>query len=352
MPKQLFLSLFFLFFCLRGFSAVFVVTSNADSGPGTLRDALTQAAANGNLEKDYINFNLPDVSVAGRTITLLSNLPTINSDMIIDGSTQPGTALSVNGAKVVIGGNYYDPNAYIDYFYVENVNSLEVDGLIIKGFYSNYDRYTGIQVFIIGGNNKSIQLGQPGKGNVIYNCSEALEFTVGEGAFQNKSSTDNLILKNNFIGVEEDGITIADNIQSECMANYVSNIVLGGETKAEGNVFYGVVSLSPSYGADVLKNNSNIYIKNNIFGANSQEKRTADPNINTDWNNFYLTIGAYYQDTGPYSSSVQITDNVFGYEVSLSGFQKLNLMMQHNYFGVSEDQQNSLPIKAAALTLN
>jgi len=350
--RKFLLLLLFILFQLKAFSAVFVVTSNADSGPGTLRDALTQAAANGNTEKDYINFNLQDLSVAGRTITLLSNLPTINSDMIIDGSTQPGTALSVNGAKVVIGGNYYDPNAYIDYFYVENVNTFEADGLIIKGLYSNYNSSTGVQVFIIGGNNKSIKLGQPGKGNVIYNCSEALEFTVGEGSFPNKSSTDSLILKNNFIGVEEDGITIADNIQSGCQANYVSNIIFGGETKAEGNVFYGLVSLSPSYGTDVLKKNSTVYLKNNIFGANSQEKRTTDPNINTDWNSFYLSIGAYYQDTGPYSSVVQITDNVFGYEVSLSGFQKLNMVMQHNYFGVSEDQQTSLPIKAAALTLN
>jgi hypothetical protein len=84
MPKQLFLALFFLFFCLRGFSAVFVVTSNADSGPGTLRDALTQAAANGSTEKDYINFNLPDLSETGRTITVLTQLPLVSSNREFD----------------------------------------------------------------------------------------------------------------------------------------------------------------------------------------------------------------------------------------------------------------------------
>jgi len=48
MCNRKFLLLFlFLLFQLKAFSAVFVVTSNADSGPGTLHDALAQAAANG-----------------------------------------------------------------------------------------------------------------------------------------------------------------------------------------------------------------------------------------------------------------------------------------------------------------
>ena len=73
--------IFFLFLSIlsvRAFSAVFVVTSNADSGPGTLREAMTLAAANGSATKDYINFNLIDLSLAGRTITLLSQLPDVS----------------------------------------------------------------------------------------------------------------------------------------------------------------------------------------------------------------------------------------------------------------------------------
>jgi hypothetical protein len=36
----------------------FTVTSNADSGPGTLRDAIQQAAANGIGAGDVIGFNI------------------------------------------------------------------------------------------------------------------------------------------------------------------------------------------------------------------------------------------------------------------------------------------------------
>lgn len=352
--KRILIILLFTILCSRAFSAVFVVTSNADSGPGTLRDALTQAAANGTTEKDYINFNLPDVSVQGRTITLLSNLPAINSDMIIDGSTQPGTTLSANGAKVIIGGNYYDPNYYIDYFLIENVNFFEMDGLVIKSFFPEpYNNFKGAQAIIIAGHNKAINFGQPGKGNVIYDCSQAIECAVGESYyFPEKSSTTTFTLKANFIGLKEDGITIPEGIQSNIGLNYAANIILGGDAKAEGNVIYGLVALSPSSGTDNFNYNAAIKIKNNVFGANILQQRTNDPNINTDWNSFYLVIAVNPNNTYSNSSSIQVTDNVFGYALGVSGFQKLNLLIQHNFFGVSADLKNSLPIAASALTLN
>ena len=115
-------------------AAVFVVTSNADSGPGTLREALTKAAANGSAEKDYINFNLPDLSEAGRTIAIKIDLPQITSDLIIDGSTQPGAPLSVNGAKIVIKGE--GEKALLVYcFILGSVADFEMYGLIVKNLY-------------------------------------------------------------------------------------------------------------------------------------------------------------------------------------------------------------------------
>jgi len=343
--------LFFLlfFFSLKAFSAVFVVTSNADSGPGTLRDALTLAAANGSATTDYINFNLPDLSEAGRTITILSNLPAITSDVVIDGSTQPGTLLSVNGAKVIVGGSYTDQNSYIDYFLIQNVNNVEIDGLIIKSFFpAPYDIYKGVQAIIIDGNNKTITLGQPGKGNVIYNCSEALQCAVGEGAyFPNKSSTENFICKDNLIGVKEDGIgTDAGNSSSQFILNFVSNATIGGDTKAEGNVFYAITALSPSYGTNNFSKNANYTIKNNIFGANTQQQVT---NIN---NNNFLSIGVDPNLTYNQSTTISITDNVFGYALAVNGFQLLNLQVQRNFFGASSDLKNKLQINQSAIVLS
>ena len=79
-----------------------MVTSNADSGPGTLRDALTQAAANGSAVQDSIHFNLADTSAAGRTITILTDLPIVSSNLVIDGTTQNGAVFGASNAKVII----------------------------------------------------------------------------------------------------------------------------------------------------------------------------------------------------------------------------------------------------------
>jgi hypothetical protein len=70
-------------------AATFTVTSKADSGPGTLRDAITQANANGTAITDYIYFNIPATTLSDRTIILNSDLPALSSNMVIDASTQP-----------------------------------------------------------------------------------------------------------------------------------------------------------------------------------------------------------------------------------------------------------------------
>ena len=85
-------------------AANLVVTSNADSGAGTLRAAV--ATANGNTEADTITFNLPDDS---RTITLDSQIifgTTYNTT--VDGTGQGVTVSGNNASRVfvgVVGGN-------------------------------------------------------------------------------------------------------------------------------------------------------------------------------------------------------------------------------------------------------
>jgi hypothetical protein len=68
-----------------------VVTNNADSGPGTLRSAITNAASGA-----VITFG-PNLS--GATITLSSTL-TINTNLTIDASALPG-GLQINGNRAV-----------------------------------------------------------------------------------------------------------------------------------------------------------------------------------------------------------------------------------------------------------
>lgn len=96
MKKVTILGLFFLLFLNNLIAATRTVTSNADSGSGTLREALSTAAAS-----DIINFNLPK----GSTIKLESHLPIIDKSLTINGSNA--------ARKVTINGQSKYPGFFV-----------------------------------------------------------------------------------------------------------------------------------------------------------------------------------------------------------------------------------------------
>jgi predicted outer membrane repeat protein len=81
---------------LAPLSATLTVTSTADSGPGTLRDALATAS-----DGDTINFSV----AANSIITLTSGELTVNTSVTIDGSTATNLIVSGNGASRVFNLN-------------------------------------------------------------------------------------------------------------------------------------------------------------------------------------------------------------------------------------------------------
>ena len=82
-------------------AATFTVTTNADSGAGSLRTAITGANAAAGL--DTIQFNISGAGV--QTISLASQLPVITSPVIIDGTTQPGAnCTTVGGLLIELNG--------------------------------------------------------------------------------------------------------------------------------------------------------------------------------------------------------------------------------------------------------
>src|SRR5881275_870955 len=70
-------------------AAMFTVTTGADSGPGSLREAIGFANAASTAPR-VINFNIPGGGV--QTIALASALPAVTKATMIDATTQPGYA--------------------------------------------------------------------------------------------------------------------------------------------------------------------------------------------------------------------------------------------------------------------
>jgi hypothetical protein len=96
-------------------ASAITVTSNADSGAGTLRQAIADACAGGT-----INFN---ASLSGGTIHLASTL-TLSKDVTIDGS-----ALT---SKITISGDTdNDTVGDVRVFYVNNLVTVALDSLIV-----------------------------------------------------------------------------------------------------------------------------------------------------------------------------------------------------------------------------
>lgn len=146
-----------------------VVTSNADSGPGTLRDAITFAKANGSAVTDTISFDIPETIFNLRMIELVTELPSLSSNIVLDGTTQPGTAYGTTDAKICVKKNDYAPTFTM--LTIENAVNVQVYGMCLyygywQGFFGAPSRSKtlyGINLL----NAKNIIIGVPGKGNVI-----------------------------------------------------------------------------------------------------------------------------------------------------------------------------------------
>ena len=113
----------------------YAVTTPADAGPGSLRQAILDA--NAHVGPDVIAFNLPGLGV--RTIRLASELPSILGTTTIDGLTQPGASCASWPATLLVhlDGSGLDPSSGL------SVNGLTVEtggggsliqGLVVNGF--------------------------------------------------------------------------------------------------------------------------------------------------------------------------------------------------------------------------
>lgn len=76
----------------RTVPATFTVTTTADAGAGSLRQAILDANVAG---PDAIAFTIPGAGV--QTIRPLSQLPTVTDPLVIDGYSQPGSHPNTNG---------------------------------------------------------------------------------------------------------------------------------------------------------------------------------------------------------------------------------------------------------------
>ncbi len=230
-------------------SAIFMVINTADSGSGSLRQAILDSNYSESSNKTII-FNIPGSGI--RTISPLSPLPVINCQVVIDGTTQPlyagsplieingGNATGASGGLIVAGNNttikaltinrFKDGAAVIfqgDYnTIVSSYLGTSADG--ISAPTTNNNKY-GVDIQSMTGYNR-IGGATPNLRNIISGNSNAgisirLGTNVANGIY------------GNYIGVGADGTTSLPNLGNgiEFIAGGGGNAI-GNSDPASGNL--------------------------------------------------------------------------------------------------------------------
>lgn len=244
--------------------ATFTVTSTADFGPGTLRDAINQA--NRNPGPDVILFSIS--SGGPQTITVSSSpLPSIDDAVTIDATSQPG----FSGTPLIqltssAAGTFGSPGLFIG----QGGGGTTVRGLVINNF-ANYGIVIQSSNNIIEGN----YIGTNTAGTAaVPNAFGGIEIDGGFAAADNNriggtvAAARNVISGNGGSGVEIIGFSNAS----------FSPAALEQAESAGGNVVQGNYIGTSANGLNDLGNSGNgiragdaprLVVSNNVIAANA-----------------------------------------------------------------------------------
>jgi len=267
-------------------STTLVVTNTADSGTGSLRQAILDANQSQNLSR--IHFNIGS-TCGPRIFNLPSNLPAITSPVLIDGYTQPGASRNTqpsgnNRELCVILRPATGSSAFVGLQVLAGADSeaqLQVDGLVFGGFL-----VAGIN--IAGGNSHSVLGSQFGG-------------TVGAVA-----------LTSNGYGVN----VVSDTI----------GVQIGGPEPGDRNIFGDTVEAAISLSGSLGDFSGDAVVENNWIGL-GENGLVSRPNgrgifiagfRNRIRGNFIASSTSHgIEISGSFANDNTVEDNVIGYPATL-----------------------------------
>jgi parallel beta-helix repeat protein len=236
---------------VRSVPATFTVTTGADIGPGSLRQAILDSNATAGV--DTVAFNIDGGGV--QTIQPTAALPTVTDPVVIDGTTQPGfTGTPI----VVLTGTGFNGGAN-GYGLLITAGNSTVRGLVVNGFAGADIRIEGGGSNLVAGNylgtNAAGTAAVPGPAAT---ANVGLLVRSGDNTIGGATAADrNLIAGHNDYGVHITGAAAAGNrllgnfvgtdvTGAVALANYAGVVVngasnnrIGGPATGEGNLVSG-----------------------------------------------------------------------------------------------------------------
>lgn len=221
-----------------------IVTSAADSGDGSLRQAITNA--NAIAGTNTISFNI--TPAGAKAINLASPLPTITEQVTIDGTTQPGFAsapiIELNGTSA--GANADGLTITTDSCVIKSliINRFEDDGIIL----SSADNNTITGCYIGANAAGTADAGNTGNGVTI---TDSANNRIGGP----NAADRNVISGNGSTTVLSHGIQISGSLST---GNRVQRNLIGigaNGTAQIGNAGHGIF-VGPNASSNILGRNS------------------------------------------------------------------------------------------------
>ncbi len=256
----------------RMMPATFLVNTVADSGAGSLRQAITDS--NATPGSNLIDFG---IGTGAQTISLLSALPSIMVPVVIDGTSQPGytnaplididgtsAGAGANGLVLGLGSDGTTIRALvINNFAGAGISITTTDNAVQGSFIGtdaagtaagNQPMANGI---IVSGASNTIGGTAAGAGNVISgNAGEGVEIS-GSGATGNT-------VEGNLIGTDASGENPLGNTADGILLSGTTENTIGGPTAASRNV----IASDGLRGIEFAGANSNL-VENNFIGTDA-----------------------------------------------------------------------------------
>jgi gliding motility-associated-like protein len=284
-----------------------------------------QCAANGTAIRDSVIFSIPDNSLSGRTITLLSALPALSSNMVINGVSQGGAPIGVSQAQVMLFLPVYSGN--FTFLQLSDCNDVGIYGLAFITNYTTTNNYFVYGISYVRCHN--LQIGRPGAGNYMLGCSYSIYSNTGAYGFYVPADSSRLLtIQSNVIGLDMNG-GFSNTYQSlpvpmmwkSLQIIKTSDILIGGDDPAEGNTIvfgytypgYSFTGINFLIETDRNQDNGILKIKNNRLGTRTDG--TLDPN--------YTSVPVLIFISGAESDyDFQFTNNILQGQINVNSIGK------------------------------
>ncbi len=334
----------------HGLLATFTVTTTADSGAGSLRQAIIDA--NNLAGADTISFS---ISSGSQVISLSSILPTITGQVTIDGWSQPGyssTPLIIIDANGVVGDGLV---------LTSTADNSIIRGLVIRDFVgdgiqidagSDGNTVVGNYIGSFGAGGTDLGASEQNTANGIYvlganntigGTTAATRNVIGGNQsngirISGASATNNVVL-GNYIGTDRTGVTATANLQNGIQIDTsATGTTIGGTSSGARNIISG------NSGSGISNNVANTTIVGNYVGMDVTGL-------------VKVANGSYGIDNGTSATSTMIGGTASGSLNIISGNGNAGILFQvgssgsvlGNYIGVDATGATSIAGNGAAI---